>query len=200
MIHDPAGSDVDHCDLVAGREGNVGFLVVREGDADGFVKARRFLLKIYILDRGNHGKISCALWSVVDHADGIGDVIGDPNLLPVWSYAHRNGIDTGWDAHENSICVRVDDVEGVGGGIGDEYLSPVNSERIGVRAEESWMTSLRRVSNVGRDREKTYEQDVHTPDLSKGIFLSKFHLFEVVNCSQADWGSPLEANHCVAAS
>ena len=62
------------------------------------------------------------------------------------------------------------------------------------------MTSLRRVSNVGTDREKTYEQDVHTPDMSKWIFPSKFHLFEVVNCAHADWGKLLEANHFVAAS
>ena len=73
---------------------------------------------IEILDRLNHGKPGRAGGVGVDHADGIGDMIRDPDLFAVGPDGDAHGIDADMNAGGDLEGGRFDHVHRICRGIG----------------------------------------------------------------------------------
>ena len=120
VLGDFARGDIDDGDFVFGRERDVGFLVVGEGDADGFVEIGGAFFLIEILNGGDDMKAGRAGGIGIDDTDGIGNVIADPKLFAIGTKSETDGIDADGDALHKLSVLGVDDINGVGGSVGDE--------------------------------------------------------------------------------
>ena len=94
---------------------------------------------IDILDGGNDAEEGRALGVGVDDADGIGDVITDPDLQSVGSDGDAYGVDAYGDAFEKAAGPGVDDVDGVGRGVGNKQGVLEQDDGFEVGAEEGWV-------------------------------------------------------------
>lgn len=85
MFCDAAGGDVDDGNLIFGGERDVGFLIIGEGDADGFVKARGTFFEVKVLHGCDDVEVGGTGGIGIDHADGVGNVIADPGFEAIGS-------------------------------------------------------------------------------------------------------------------
>ena len=88
------GAHFNDGDLVFRRKGNIGFLIVGEGNSYRFIKAGRLGSQVKILNRVYHAQVGAAFWIDVNHADRIGNMIGYPQFLPIGTHRKTHWINT----------------------------------------------------------------------------------------------------------
>ena len=131
-----ARRDIDDGDPVACRERHVCLLVAGEGHAHGFVEARGEALGMDVLHRGDDMMEERTLGVRVDHAHGVGDVVGDPDFAAVRAHRDAHGIDADGDAVHELAAGGVDDVHRVGRRVGDVDEAASDGDGIEVGAGE----------------------------------------------------------------
>ena len=133
---DGAGRDVHHRNPVRCRQGDVGLRIARERDADGFVHAGGERGRMEVVDGGDDLLEEVTVRVGVDHAHRVGDVVGDPDFLPVRADGEAHGVDADVDAVHHRVRAGVDHVHGVRRRIGRVDEVAVDDDGICVRTVE----------------------------------------------------------------
>ena len=131
-----ARGGVDDGDPVRRRQRDVGLRVARERDAHGFVELRCIGGRVEVVDGGDHLLEEAALRVAVDHAHGVGDVVGHPDLGAVRPYGDGDGVHADVDAVDHLETCRVDDINRVGRCVDDVDEAAVDDDRVGMRTGE----------------------------------------------------------------
>ena len=117
-------------------------MIAGEGDADGFVEVCGALFEVDVLHGCDDVKVTRAFGIGVDDADGIGDVIADPDLEAIGSDGDANGIDSDGDARKKFVRIGVENIDSISRGVGDEEAILMKDDGLEVRAEKGRVADL----------------------------------------------------------